>query len=68
MATENKASLATRWPSGVRLPVVLTFEHQSGEAVDVCVPYKKGLFGRMKYGELFAGKREPTFFVQNKSP
>jgi peptidoglycan/xylan/chitin deacetylase (PgdA/CDA1 family) len=31
MATEIKSTLAARWPSGARLPVVLTFEHQSGE-------------------------------------
>ena len=47
--------------------ICVSLEHQSGEAVDACVPYKKGLFGRLKYGELFAGKRDPTFFVQNKS-
>jgi hypothetical protein len=47
--------------------ICVTLEHQSGEAVDVCVPYKKGLLGRMKYGQLFAGKRDPAFFVQNKS-
>ena len=47
--------------------ICLSLEHQSGESVDVCVPYKKGLFGRMKYGELFEAKRDPTFFVQNKS-
>lgn len=47
--------------------ICVSLEHQSGEAVDVCIPYKKGLFGRMKYGELFAGKRDPAFFIQNKS-
>src|SRR5262249_17030241 len=31
MATEIKSDLDHRWPSAVRLPVVLTFEHQSGE-------------------------------------
>jgi peptidoglycan/xylan/chitin deacetylase (PgdA/CDA1 family) len=31
MATEIKSDLEGCWPSGVRLPVVLTFEHQSGE-------------------------------------
>src|SRR5438445_7673651 len=31
MATEVKSALEVRWPSGVRLPIVLTFEHQCGE-------------------------------------
>jgi peptidoglycan/xylan/chitin deacetylase (PgdA/CDA1 family) len=31
MATEVRAISDARWPDGVRLPVVLTFEHQSGE-------------------------------------
>lgn len=33
MAKEIGAIADTRWPTGVRLPVVLTFEHQSGEGV-----------------------------------
>lgn len=31
MATEVRTISDVRWPEGVRLPVVLTFEHQSGE-------------------------------------
>jgi peptidoglycan-N-acetylglucosamine deacetylase len=31
MAREVRAMSDARWPAGVRLPVVLTFEHQSGE-------------------------------------
>jgi peptidoglycan/xylan/chitin deacetylase (PgdA/CDA1 family) len=31
MATEIASALDFRWPTGVRLPIVLTFEHQSGE-------------------------------------
>jgi peptidoglycan/xylan/chitin deacetylase (PgdA/CDA1 family) len=33
MATEIPMHAQPRWPSGVRLPVILTFEHQSGEGV-----------------------------------
>ena len=33
MAKELGAISDVRWPSGVRLPVALTFEHQSGEGV-----------------------------------
>ena len=31
MATEIEPIANPKWPSGVRLPVALTFEHQSGE-------------------------------------
>jgi peptidoglycan/xylan/chitin deacetylase (PgdA/CDA1 family) len=31
MATEVKSLTGIRWPSAVRLPILLTFEHQSGE-------------------------------------
>ncbi len=31
MAKEVRAISDVRWPDGIRLPVVLTFEHQSGE-------------------------------------
>ena len=31
MAKEVRAISDARWPDGVRLPVALTFEHQSGE-------------------------------------
>src|SRR5262245_18567067 len=31
MATEVRSDAQHRWPSAVRLPIVLTFEHQSGE-------------------------------------
>ncbi len=40
-------------------------EHQSGQAVDVYVPYKRGWFGKIQYGELFAARRSPQFFVQS---
>ena len=32
MAAEIKSNTdAVRWPAGIRLPVMLTFEHQAGE-------------------------------------
>ena len=37
-------------------------EHQDGEALDVFLPYRKGFLGRLKYGDLFAGKGELTIF------
>ena len=44
--------MQTRWPSGMRLPIVLTFEHQSGEGA----PLRPGerpnanSFGQIEYG------------------
>jgi hypothetical protein len=32
-----------------------SLQRASGEAVDVFLPYHKGLFGKLKYGALFAG-------------
>lgn len=43
--------------------ICVSLEHQSGAAVDVVIPYKKGLFGKLIYGELFAAKRTPQFFI-----
>jgi hypothetical protein len=42
--------------------ICIAFEHNSGEAIHVMVPYRKGLIGRIKYGELFACKGEKTIF------
>ena len=42
-------------------------EHQSGEAVNVFLPYQKGWFGRIRYGELFASARDPQFFLKSGS-
>lgn len=48
--------------------ISVPLEHQSGEAATVILPYKKGFLGRIKYGEMFAVKRDPEFFVAgNKS-
>ena len=43
--------------------ICLGLEHQNGEAVDVCVPYKKEGLGKIAYGKLFAAKRTKGFFV-----
>ena len=45
--------------------VCLALEHQTGQSVSVFVPYKKGWFGKVKYGELFAAAREPEFFTKS---
>ena len=44
--------------------ICLALEHQTGEAANLYLPYKKGLLGRYKYGELFGEARTPEFFVQ----
>ena len=43
----------------------LELEHQAGDAANLYLPYKKGLFGRYKYGEIFGVARTPEFFVQS---
>lgn len=37
-------------------------EHQTGEAVNVFLPYQKKLFGSIKYGEIFASPGERRIF------
>jgi hypothetical protein len=37
-------------------------EHANGEAVTVFLPYQKGWFGRVRYGNLFASARDRQFF------
>lgn len=37
-------------------------EHQCGEAVDIYLPYRKGLFGLRKYGVVFACKGKKEIF------
>jgi hypothetical protein len=37
-------------------------EHSNGEAVMVFLPYKRGWFGNVRYGDLFASARDRQFF------
>jgi hypothetical protein len=37
-------------------------EHEDGEAIEVYLPYRKGLLGRLKYGEIFASQGTPQIF------
>lgn len=39
-------------------------EHESGEAANVYVPYTKQGEGEFMYGQVFASRRAPTFFVR----
>jgi hypothetical protein len=44
--------------------IQLALEREGGEAVNVFVPYAELPDGKFTYGELFASKRTPEFFVQ----
>ena len=52
MAKEIGAISDVRWPTGVRLPVVLTFEHQSGEGAPLLPGDRPNYMvgGAMQYG------------------
>jgi peptidoglycan-N-acetylglucosamine deacetylase len=53
MAEEIKSQVGDiRWPEGVRLPVVLTFEHQSGEGAPLFAGERPNYMvgGAMQYG------------------
>jgi len=43
--------------------ILARLEHQDGEAIDVFLPYRKGLFGKVKYGEVFATAGAPQVFA-----
>jgi hypothetical protein len=42
--------------------VCISLEHSEGQSIDVYLPYKKGLLGKIHYGSLFASERTPQFF------
>lgn len=42
--------------------IVLELEHVDGDCVLVALPYRKGLFGRMKYDDSFAASGTPRVF------
>jgi hypothetical protein len=43
--------------------ICVSAEHQNGEAADVYLPYKKSLFGKISYGEIFGAARKREFFA-----
>jgi len=43
--------------------ICVSAEHQNGEAADVYLPYKKGWFGKISYGQIFGAARKREFFV-----
>lgn len=42
--------------------ICLSLEHQSGEAVEVFIPYTKEKTGKIQYFDIFASRRTPKFF------
>ncbi len=44
--------------------VCASVEHQSGEAFNAYLPYKRNENGEIQYGKLFARRRTPQFFTQ----
>jgi hypothetical protein len=45
--------------------ICIGLEHQSGQFVNVYLPYKKGLLGKIQYGQIFATKKDAQFFVKS---
>ncbi len=43
--------------------ICVGLEHNTGQCVSVFLPYKKGWFGKIQYGQLFASARDPQIFV-----
>ncbi len=53
MAAEIKSNMDTvRWPAGIRLPVMLTFEHQAGEGAPLFAGERPNYMvgGAIQYG------------------
>jgi hypothetical protein len=47
--------------------ICASMEHQSGEAVNVFVPYQKTGKGDIQYGQIFATGRTSQFFAPNET-
>ncbi len=43
--------------------IIISLEHKDNYSVTVFLPYKKGLFKRIKYGEMFAGTGANNIFI-----
>jgi hypothetical protein len=43
--------------------IAVRLEHRSGEAVDVCLPYRKSWLRRVQFGNLFAARGTAQVFV-----
>lgn len=48
--------------------ICVSVEHESGEAIDLYCPYRKGWFGRFSYGEVFLQSRRPRLFRPRPGP
>jgi len=47
--------------------ICAALEHECGDFVSVFLPYKKGWFGKIRYSDIFAVKRDPRFFVSGEN-
>ena len=43
--------------------VIVSLEHVSGNASKTCVPYSKGMLGRVRFGEMIVTLDEPKIFA-----
>jgi hypothetical protein len=48
--------------------VCASVEHQSGEAVNLILPYERTSKGEVQFGQKFSTLRVPQFFVSNERP
>jgi hypothetical protein len=48
--------------------VCASVEHQSGEAVNLILPYERTSKGEVQFGQKFSTPRVPQFFVSNQMP
>lgn len=44
--------------------ICVAIEEENGKSIEVFLPYKKNLFGKIKYGELFATAKESKIFIK----
>ena len=42
--------------------ICVAIEEKDGKSVNIFIPYKKNIFGKIKYGELFASPKEINIF------
>lgn len=42
--------------------IEVDIEYADGEAVTVCLPYKKSWFGKVHYGQIFASRADSRIF------
>ena len=46
--------------------ICILLDHESGQSIDVFLPYRKGWFGKYKYGDLFACQGGRSIFGESR--